>query len=184
MTSIPAPAPRSVFITVMAWISLAIGIMGAVGGLMQVVMLLAFSPADMLQSLFDQFSLPLNLSPSLEWTLTHLELLNFLSTLLSAAFAWVSYGLLKRFEWGRLGFIVFLAMSVVLIFGSVEMFLQMLDWLAKLFNDLELAERERQIRNLLYAAAGVLAAMHGWIIYKLCTHPIRAEFEHDGHRRH
>ncbi len=83
----PALPARSSFVTGMAWISIALGVLGAVSGLLQAAMLPALPLDAMMQSLAGA---EMTLPPALAWLFSHLQLLNLLSLLSSALFAWVS----------------------------------------------------------------------------------------------
>ena len=102
------------FVTVMAWISLALGLMGVGSGIIQGLMLLVMPADRMVQDLLGMIAPQVRLPSAISWIFANLGLLNFLSLLSSALFAVVSYGLLKRFEWGRVGFVLFLGASALL----------------------------------------------------------------------
>ncbi|MEO6103667.1 MAG: hypothetical protein ABIP44_08530 [Pseudoxanthomonas sp.] len=170
------------FVTVMAWISLALGVAGVASGIVQGVMLLAMPADRMVQDLLAVLAPGTQLPAALRWTFEHLGLLNFLSLLSSAVFAAVSYGLLKRFEWGRLGFVLFLAVSALAgVVGSVAL-VHVLS-LASAMTDAELAEIDPAFQSLqsamkvaLVVAALLVAILHGAIIWKLYRPEVRAEF--------
>lgn len=173
---------RSEFVTVMAWISLALGLLGVVSGLMQGVMLLAMPADRMLQDLLGVVAPEVQLPSAILWIFGNLGLLNFLSLLSSALFAVVSYGLLKRHEWGRVGFVLLLAASALLGLLGVGVFVHFLD-LANGMTSAEIAEIDPAFQSLQSAmkiavivAALLVAVLHGAIIWKLYRPGIRAEF--------
>lgn len=180
-TSAGAPPPGS-FVTVMAWISLGLGILGVASGIMQGVMLLATPPEQMLQSMLGMGVDELPLPPMVLWVVRNLALLNFVSLLSSAAFTVVSYGLLKRHEWGRVGFVALLAISALAGFVAAFAFAHLLSSLNLMAgNDMMAMDPVLQglqsaMRTAMYVGAALIAMLHGAIIWKLYTPAIRAEF--------
>ena len=172
-----APRAGSPFVTVMAWISLALGALGALSGLMQAVMLPALRPEAMLAQLD---AAGMSLPPAVAWLFSHLQLLNFLSLLSSALFAAVSWGLLRRREWGRLGFIAFLLLGALAGLVGAAWFGRLLDGLSAgsplSDSDPLFAQIQAAMRLVMWLGAVAIAALHAAIVWKLCTPAIRAEF--------
>ena len=173
---------RSEFVTIMAWISLALGLMGVASGIMQGMMLLAMPTDRMLHDFLDVVAPEAQLPSAMLWIFGNLGLLNFLSLLSSALFAVVSYGLLKRFEWGRVGFVLFLAASALAGLLGAAAFVHFLS-LASGMTSAEIAEIDPVFQSLQSAmkavvvvAALLIAVLHGAIIWKLYRPEIRAEF--------
>lgn len=171
------PRAGSQFVTAMAWISIALGVLGAVSGLIQAAMLPVLPVEVMLQPLEGADAV---LPPALAWMFGHLQLLNLLSLLSSALFAWVSWGLLKRREWGRLGFIAFLALGALAGLVGAAWFGHVLDGLGGLGGgenaDPLLQSLQSAMRTMMWLGAIVVVLLHGAIVWKLCTPAIRAEF--------
>lgn len=175
---------RSEFVTIMAWISLALGLAGVASGIVQGVMLLAVPADRMVQDLLAMTAPGVELPPALRWTFAHLGLLNFLSLLSSALLTVVSYGLLKRFEWGRLGFMLFLAASALAGLLGALAFVDVLAQASGMAGA-DIAEIDPAFHRLqsamkvaMVVAALLVAVLHGAIIWKLCRPEIRAEFIH------
>jgi hypothetical protein len=173
---------RSEFVTVMAWISLALGLMGVASGIIQGVMLLAMPADRMVQDLLGTIAPEAQLPSAMLWIFGNLGLLNFLSLLSSALFAAVSYGLLKRFEWGRVGFVLFLATSALAGLLGAAAFVHFLA-LANGMTTAEIADIDPAFQSLqsamkvaMLVAALLIAVLHGAIIWKLYRPEIRAEF--------
>ena len=174
---------RSEFVTIMAWISLAFGLVGVASGIIQGVMLLAMPADRMLQDLLGAIAPEAQLPSAMLWIFGNLGLLNFLSLLSSALFAAVSYGLLKRFEWGRMGFVLFLAASALIgVFGAAR--LRPLPVPGQRRHDRHRDHRNRPhfpslqsaMKMAMIVAALLIAVLHGAIIWKLYRPEIRAEF--------
>lgn len=171
------------FVTAMAWISLALGVFGVVSGIMQALMLLAFPADRMVGDLLATLAPATQLPVALRWVLEHLDLLNLLSLLYSALFSLVSYGLLRRHEWGRQGFIWFLACSALAGLVAAFAFVRSLP-LASGVDAAELAQLDPVLQQLQSAASIVvlvaallIAALHAAIIWKLRSAEVRAEFD-------
>ena len=173
---------RSEFVTVMAWISLALGLAGVASGIMQGVMLLAIPADRMIHDLLGAVAPEAQLPSAMLWIFGNLGLLNFLSLLSSALFTVVSYGLLKRYEWGRVGFVLFLAASALAGILGVAVFVHFLS-LASGMAGADIAEIDPAFQSLqsamkvaMIVAALLIAILHGAIIWKLYRPDIRAEF--------
>jgi len=174
---------RSEFVTVMAWISLALGVAGVASGIVQGVMLLAMPTDRMLHDFLGAVAPEAQLPPAMLWVFGNLGLLNFLSLLSSALFAVVSYGLLKRFEWGRVGFVLFLAASALLGLSGAAVFVHFLALASGGMTAAEIADIDPAFQSIQSAmkvvvivAALLIAILHGAIIWKLYRPGIRAEF--------
>ena len=171
------PRAPSQFVTAMAWISIALGVLGTVSGLMQAALLPALPVEALLQPLQGADA---TLPPALAWTFGHLQLLNLLSLLSSALFAWVSWGLLKRREWGRLGFIAFLVLGALAGIVGAAWFGHVLDGLGTLDGgenvDPLLQSLQSAMRTMMWLGAVMVVVLHGAIVWKLCAPAIRAEF--------
>ncbi|RYZ70540.1 MAG: hypothetical protein EOP91_13225 [Lysobacteraceae bacterium] len=150
----------------MGWISLALGILGVVSGIMQALMLLALPADRLVAGLLATLAPDAQLPPALRWVLEHLDLLNLLSLLSSVLFSLVSWGLLKRYEWGRLGFIWFLACSAVAgLAGAFALARAPL-----------LLQLQSATAMVVLVAAALVAALHAAIIWKLRSKAVRDEF--------
>lgn len=183
---IPGKArPSSSFVTVLAWISIALGLLGLVYGLIQTVMGLLL-PADFyLRMLYPYGGEPPPLPPLMHWLYTHTLLMGLAMLALSAIFLWVSWGMLKRREWGRKGFIAILAIGTLWQLGSLWMLPQILQGALAMQAGAfpqgqamppELESFMTAVMLMGGLVAVVFAALHAWIIWKLCTPAVRVEF--------
>lgn len=188
--NLPPPIPESSrpsnsFVTVLAWISIALALLGLVYGLLQAVMGLVMPPDYYLRMLNPYGGEPPQLPPLMQWIYTHTLLMGLLMTILSAIFLWVSWGVLKRKEWGRIGFIAVLVLGALWQFACVLAIPQFTEgMLAIQAGALPQGQTmPPEFEAFMTAAmlmgglvAVVFAALHGWIIWKLCTPAVRAEF--------
>jgi hypothetical protein len=175
--------PAAGFVDVLGKISLLLAVLGVLYALVQVVVLLLI-PAGFLDGLFagDNEYLP-ELPGLLAWLLRNLLPLAWATLLSSLAFLAIAYGVLKRSNAARLGFIVFMVLGTLMNFASIALMMAALDWINGIGANLDDAGAFQQIRasNMVSMAMGVVSAiafagLHGWIIYKLCTADVRAQF--------
>jgi hypothetical protein len=145
-------------------------------------MLLAMPADRMLQDLLGVVAPEARLPSAVLWIFANLGLLNFLSLLSSALFTAVSYGLLKRFEWGRVGFVLLLAASALAGLLGAAAFVHFLS-LASGMAGPGIAEigpafqsMQSAMKVAMIVAALLIAVLHGAIIWKLYRPEIRAEF--------
>lgn len=96
-------------------------------------------------------------------------------TAASGVLTLLAWGLLHRREWGRRGFIALLVLAALANFV-------LLAWLPEPaspppgFDDPLLARLQLAVRVALWLVALTVAAVHGWIAWKLTRPAIRAEF--------
>lgn len=184
---IPGSArPSSSFVTVLAWISIALALLGLLYGLMQTVMGLVL-PADFYLRMLNPYGgEPPRLPPLMHWIYTNTLLMGVLMLVLSAIFLWVSWGVLKRREWGRKGFIAVLVLGTLWQFACIFALPQLIEgMLAIQAGALPQGQTmPPELEGFMTAAmlmggvvAVVFAALHLWIVWKLCTPGVRAEFD-------
>lgn len=183
MTS--AAAPRSSFVTVMAWLSLAVGVLGVAANALQALALLLMPQlADLGVLLPPGMPQPALLG----WLSAHMMALTLWTLVLCALMTWISWALLQRREWARRAFIAGLVLAALLNFACIPLLdasaLVGLVPAAGLDGDDGLvAAREAMAPMLLalrlacWIGAIAIAALHGWIVWQLCHPQVRAEFE-------
>jgi hypothetical protein len=178
--------PSSSFVTVLAWISIALALLGLLYGLMQTVMGLVL-PADFYLRMLNPYGgEPPRLPPLMHWMYTNTLLMGVLMLVLSAIFLWVSWAVLKRREWGRKGFIAILVIGTLWQFACIFALPQFIEgMLAIQAGALPQGQTmPPELEGFMTAAmlmggvvAVVFAALHLWIVWKLCTPAVRAEFD-------
>lgn len=175
----------SSFVTVMAQVSLVLGIAGTVYGLVQVALATALLGDGQVGRAIA--TLPLaDLPPSAAWLLTHLGALAWGFLLCSVAFLAVSWGLLRRQGWAWWGFIAFLVLGALANFAGIALADHLFAWVQALPANPEIADLHAELdamRRMSLAmttvTALVFAVLHGVIVWKLCTAEIRGEFFRD-----
>lgn len=182
-TSAAAPRP-SQFVTVMAQISIVLGIVGTVYGLLQAVVIAVLFGSESVRGVFAEIPAE-GVPPFGQWLIAHLPAAGWGFMLMSVVFLAASVGLLKRYEWGRLLFIAFMLVGAAVNFLGVWMLDAVFEWLQSLPISAESAPVQAELAQLritlLVATAGsaiVFAALHGWIVHQLCTRAVRSEFQH------
>lgn len=178
--------PSGSFVTVLAWISIALALLGLLYGLMQTVMGLVLPDDFYLRMLNPYGGEPPRLPPLMHWMYTNTLSMGVLMFVLSAVFLWVSWGVLKRREWGRKGFIAVLVLGTLWQFACIFALPQFIEgMLAVQAGALPQGQTmPPELEGFMTAAmlmggavAVVFAALHLWIVWKLCTPAVRAEFD-------
>ena len=183
---IPGDArPGNNFVTVLAWISIGLALLGLLYGLVQTVMGLVL-PADFYLRMLNPYGgEPPALPPLMHWIYTNTLLMGLLMLVLSAVFLWVSWGVLKRREWGRKGFIAVLILGTLWQFACIFALPQFIEGMLAIQGG-ALPQGQTlppEFEGFMTAAmlmgglvAVVFAVLHLWIIWKLCTPAVREEF--------
>ncbi|PPT59811.1 hypothetical protein [Xanthomonas arboricola] len=179
----PRPRPRGGFVTPLAWVSLLLGVVSAMSNLLQIAMIVLMPDAAAL-GLPEGISLP----TSLQWLIDHGLSLSVVGVVLSVAFAWLSWALLQRREWARVGFVAVLLVTALLNVGGLALIGPLFEGVqAMLPADVvhspewpQLQARLQATRQvaLLLTGLGVLAigSLHAALAWRLCTPAVRAEF--------
>src|SRR5690606_29042865 len=182
----PPPLPRSSFITTLGRISLLLACLTLAGALGQAAVAVAIRDATVAP--VARLVADPAMQPVLGWMLGHRRLLSLLGLLLALLFLASSWGLLKRQEWARWGFIAFLLVTAALNFAGLPLAGQVIDGMAGAFpaqfldtpegRDFMVQMRANRIISMAMATvtAVALAGLHGWLAWKLCTPQVRAEF--------
>jgi hypothetical protein len=172
-----SPRSRSQFVTALAWFSIVVAALATCSSLLQTIFVNLFLPADSLQQL--QSAADANVvPPALFFVFKHLKTILLVYLLLSLSLLAVSIGLLKRKEWARIAFIIMLAIGTLSGFAPLFMPFSAKDFMPQMegIDGEVVGDVALGFRFVMIALTLLFAALHGWIIYKLCTSEIRAEF--------
>jgi hypothetical protein len=177
-----APAPRSVFVTALAWSFIAPAVLMIFVGVLQVLMLMAFAPdgADMLEG-----ARALGLPAGFDFLFIHARLIAWAFLGFAVATLASGVGLLQRKYWGWLATVALLVLSIALNFAglTIEVPTTASPAMAEL-GDLppDLAQNVGHLMSAVNLLTKVLvftlSALCAWLIYRLCTPKVRAEFKH------
>lgn len=183
----PPPLPRTGFVTVLGRISLLLAVLVLAGSLLQAVFALLLSDDTVAR-----FAAHPAMPPAGAWMLEQRRLLSLLGLALAVLFLASSWGLLRRLEWARWGFIGFLVASATLNFASLPLAGQFFDGMVRMFpaefldtpDGREFLAQMKFNRAVSLATATLtslaFAALHGYVAWKLCTPEVRAEFGRTG----
>ncbi len=197
MSGLPPPVPAAEavprrpgasFVTVLAWVSLVAGGLGVMYSVVQLLTGL-FVPDFQMQMLNPTGAALPPLPPMMHWIYANTVSLALGSLLMSAALVAVARGLLHRREWARLGFIALLVLGTLWQLGMVWMVPQIIEGtLAVQMAVLppgeldELGGFMESMTTMFTVVAAVVVlvftALHAWIVWKLYTAEVRAEFDH------
>ena len=185
MNSPTSSGSAAAFIAATAKLSLLVSALSIAWCLLQwllVLLLGRLNPLDWLQR--QGVWLP----PSLQWVLQHALALTMAMLLASLALLAVSWAMLKYREWGRIGFIVLLAVVALANFALLPLVGGMFDalqatlpagFLATADGQQALAQLQGSRWIVLLGSvlsALLVAALHGWLALKLCRPQVRALF--------
>jgi hypothetical protein len=172
---------RSLFVSVLAWIMIVTGGFGCLVSLMQNLMFFFLFPRDELQqALSDDATMQhMPAAARLMFQNMHLLVLGMLAVMVSIVVCGV--GLLKRRLWAQRGVSALLGLGVIWIVGAFVL----QQWMLSEFPmpgpefsqqgpDVEVFMLTIRVFSGLMALG--LAALHGWLLWRLNTPAIRAEF--------
>ena len=173
------------FVDVTAKLSLLMAALGIVWSLLQLLLVLALGQLDIASWMQDEgFPVP----AALVWAARHATTLTLLMLLASLALLAVSWALLKHYEWGRIGFIVFLIVVALANFALLPLVDGMFDAMQAIVPaDFLSSPEARDMRIQLQASrwvslltaggtALVFAVLHGWMVIKLCRRDVQTLF--------
>ena len=184
----PPPLPATTaFVTLLGRVSIVLAVLGLLWALVQVLFVLML-PMDLLAQVEAQPGMPALLAAAMQYR----SALALAMLALSLGLLVVSWGLLRRREWGRLGFIAALVLGAVVNFAPLLLVGPFFDSLQDLFppgmadpaSGWQIDAQLRMTRNLVMASGMIgalaIAGVHGWLVWKLCTAQVRAEFRRHG----
>lgn len=177
--------PRSTFVTVVGWLFVAFSGFGTLIGVLQNLMLHLFFPlAQMRQDLPADAGLP----PMFQFLAAHFAWFFALALANNAAMLVASIGLLRRRNWARLLFIGLLVLGIASSVAGVAVQQAFMSEMMAMpgMHDLPAeahADMQAQMQGMLIfmrvfgiGLTVAMAAVLGWIAWKLCTPQIVAEF--------
>jgi hypothetical protein len=181
MTATPAP-PRSTFVTAVAWLFIALAGFSTLVSLLQNLMVTFLFPADMLEQVGLQGKNAPRIPPVAEFLLQNFRGLVFAMLLVTLAMLTASIGLLLRRNWARLLFVALLGLGIAWNIGGLAIayafFSEMMQVPVNAPKDFadgfELMSKVMMVFQVLVAVG--ISALLGWIMKKLLSDEIRAEF--------
>jgi hypothetical protein len=174
----PAGTPRSTFVTLVAWFGIVTA--GCATPMALVQSLMVGTLSEQIRSALDSEALA-QLPVAVRYVLEHLGALSFTFLLGSVVTLVFSIGLLKRKHWGRQGVLVLLVVAIV---QQLLLFWIQVSVVGQAGAPAGLSEMPQEVGAGLLAMevlGGVLTVLQigvcGWMIWKLRTPAIRAEFQ-------
>ena len=176
----PAPSPRSTFVTVLAWTFIAMSGMATTISLMQNVMLHVLMDGGLGQAL--RQAPAEGVPPVAAFLAGHAQLFFLGFMLMSIVTLVCATGLLHRRNWARLGFVGLMGLGIA--WQAIGFWIQssLMSTIREQFAaaaelggpDLGAAAPAIMLVGAVFALA--MAALQGWIAWKLLTPAIAAEF--------
>jgi len=175
-----APVARSNFVTVLAWIFIALAGFTTFISLLQNVMVNLMLPLDDVHLRKGMQEMP----PFIAFLFSHLQLFFLAFLIVSATTLGSAIGLLYRQNWARLVFIAILALGIVWNIGGIalqQMMLSSMQTMPMPPNAPKDFTDGFNVMSKIIVVFGALmaigfAVLYGWIIRKLMSPAIRAEF--------
>lgn len=176
ITHASPPAARSTFVTVLAWVFIVLaGLATLISGL---------------QNLMLHTMMPTNLTPPtgpgaehmpafMRWMLSHIRLFFLAVLLLSASTLAAAIGLLKRRNWARLAIVTLLTLGIVWNLGALVLQQQMMAVPLAGIPGPHHADFEQTFQVMRIASAAIavgISLLFAWLIKRLCSVDVRAEF--------
>lgn len=174
---------ESKFVTNLSWVLVGFFGYSTVTSLLQSIMFFFKPPAELLKEfsvIFPNMSLIMEYLPGAwKYSLEHMHLFTAISFLLSLITLIASFAFLKRRNWARIYFAIFLLVTIAI---SIVGFYFRRMFLLEIPKDPELGiliESVNRLLNLSFAALVIIIiASHGWLAYKLFSKNVKHEFRH------
>lgn len=186
-----ATSPQSSFVTVIAWLFIAFSSFGTLISILQNVMF-TMMPRHQFDRALQDTTFTRGMTSGSVWAFSHFQLIAAVVLVLTLSLLAASVGLLRRREWARRLFIALLALAVVY---GVAMLFEQHSMFASLNGSFPAPAGSATLKDSMYRASAArmerfvhlfevvmvamnlaVSALFGWIIYKLMSPAIRAEF--------
>ncbi len=169
--------PKSIFVTVLAWIFIVLGGFFTLIGILQNIMIYFFFPKKEMERAIEQSANAPEIPVFFEFMFNHFDLF-FLFFLLVSLTSFISaIALLKRKNWARIIFIIIMSLGILWnIFGLVMQF-TLFEFFPQgdhVSPEFESMQSIIQIASVIMVV--VLSSLFGFVIKKLCSKSIREEF--------
>ena len=168
------PVPQSLFVTVLAWILVVFGGLSILGALMQNVMINIMMPSVIMNQ-------SANGQPMPEFPIGIFRIIGVLFLALTSFVTYAAYSLLKRRNWARRTFIVLFACGIIvnivwaIAFGLGAGF-STLPTTGEHALPLDMRTMFKVMTMMFVIFSLVMSCLFGWIIKRLHSPVIKAEF--------
>lgn len=174
-------APRSTFVSVVAWVFIGLGAMSTLVGLLQSLVFVFLVP-DLGAALeAEQAKQTQEIPPIAIFMAKYFKFVIVGTTLIAIAMLISAIGLLKRHNWARVAYIFYFALT---IFWNVAALPLQYFWLDSMFSAVDIPAEEMAVfdvfSNIMMVIGVVMAllfsALFGWLIWKFRSPAVKAEF--------
>ena len=175
-------APRSTFVTVLAWIFIFLAGFATLVSILQNVMVNFMFPAGEMDAAFEQAGSSERLPGFVTFMLRNMRLVFLFFLLVCVASLASSIGLLLRQGWARVAFIAIMILGVVWNLAGVVLSFAFVSWLP----ELPAGTPDDFARQWSYMSKAIIAfnvvvtlgfsLLFGWIAKKLMSAEVRSEF--------
>ena len=173
------PTQRSTFVNVLAWIFIVLGGFATFISIVQNVMFrIMFHKEEMTQAM-QQAENAKQMPAFACFMFNHIDLFFLLFLVVSATSLVSAIALLKRKNWARIVFIILMSLGIAWNLGGLVLQFTVFNSMTEMASKVAPPEFEKMM--LIMKIAGVImvvvfSALFGWIIKKLTSAPIKAEF--------
>lgn len=173
-------SPRSLSVTLLAWVTIVTAAFGVLVSLLQTILFTAFMSPDQLDQLFAMLPPGMETLPRISYDTLRIALLAFLA--LSVIFLATGIGLLKRRNWARVLFIAVVALGTLYsvatyFFMDTAADLSLLVPPADMNGSrVDVAPIMAMMRTATTVLAIVFTALNLWLVWWLVSPAIRREF--------
>jgi len=175
----PAPPQRSTFVSVLAWIFIVLGGFATFIGILQNIMIQTMFPKEQMAQAMEQAENADHMPAFANFMFGHFDLFFLLFLVVSATSLIAAIALLKRKNWARITFIVLMALGILWNVAGLVLQFTMFGQMPEMAGQGTPPEFEKMMLIMKIASAIMVVAfstLFGWIIKKLTSAPIKAEF--------
>ena len=170
-------APPSAFVTVLAWILIVLSGLSSLMLVFQNIWMHTLLADPEMQAIFNDMPQEMSGQPMMRFMFRHMAAIAAVSLLACLALLTCAIGLLRRRNWGRLGIIGLLALGIAYqLLSMAWVWFMWRDMGAVGFEPAQFQELMRGMQLISGFVTLVICALFAWLIYKLRTPAVRAEF--------
>lgn len=175
----PTPPQRSTFVNVLAWIFIVLGGFATFISILQNIMIQTMFPKEEMAHALQQAKNTDQMPAFASFMFGHMDLFFLFFLVVSATSLIAAIALLKRKNWARIIFILLMALGILWNVGGLILQFTMFSSMPEMAHHGAPPEFEKimlimKIASVIMVAA--ISALFGWIIKKLTSASIRAEF--------
>lgn len=175
------PPARSTFISVLAWIFIVFTGFTTLIAILQNVMVALFFPVEEMQHAMRSAPHDGQVPAFLSFMLGHIQLFFAGFLLLTASLFTTSVALLKRKNWARLAFMGFMGLAIAWNIVGLVLQVFFVTTLSPVGAPVEFQAHVKIITSIILIVSSIMAigmsVLFGWIIKRLASPAIKAEFQ-------